>query len=308
MTTEINKKEFIELLADGSIPAKNSQNMLDNISPVDFTEFNDERYPIKSNKSMWNEDYFRAELSLIQHKEFSKQRCEHLIAVKKYLQDIKVVGFGIADEQHTSAVNETLHEILENSDEAQEIDISLISEKPDAEISEDILRGYEPKESLQQAIAEKNIKATQNVIKFDLKNNRLLIEDIIQEVMFVRKNVPEAFLEYKEDNFCLAIDKNSDSWNKDYFLLQQSYLNHNFALERIMHLINVRNSLAKEGVEGFENIKAQPKAKSQYNYSSSSSNTSQSAHGKQENSFIKTAIIIGGAVLAGILALITLTR
>lgn len=307
MNTKINKDEFIELSTDSSIPAKKSQNILDNIPPVDFAEFNDERYPIKSDKSMWNEDYFRAELSLIQHKEFSKKRCEHLIAVKKYLQDIKVVGFAIDDEQHTSAVSETSHGILENSNEAQGIDISIISEKPDAEILEDILRGYEPKESLQQAIVERDIRATQNAIKFDLKNNRLLIEDIIQEVMFVRKNVPEAFLEYKEDNFCLAINENSDSWNKDYFLLQQSYLNHNFALERLMHLINVRDHLAQKGVEGFEHIKVQPKSQTNKN-PASHSNTQRLIKTIQENEFMRTAVMIGGAVLAGILALIALTR
>lgn len=309
MNTRNSKSEFIELSADGSIPAKISQIILDSIPSISFVEFNDEIYPIKKNESMWNEDYFRGELSLIQHKEFSKERCEHLIAVKKHLQDIKVVGFAIADEQHTSVVTETSESTLENSNEAQEIDMSLISENPDTDVSKDILKGYEPKESLQLAIEKKDIRAVQNIIKFDLKNNRLLVKDIIQEVMFVSQNIPEAFLEYEEDKFCLAIIENNNSWNKDYFLLQQSYLNHNFAMERLMHLINVRDYLAQKGVEGFEHIKVQPKPKPQFNNTSSSSSSSkQSSHVKQENSFMKTAVIIGGAVLAGILALIAKLR
>lgn len=309
MNTRNSKSEFIELSADGSIPAKISQIILDSIPSISFVEFNDEIYPIKKNESMWNEDYFRGELSLIQHKEFSKERCEHLIAVKKHLQDIKVVGFAIADEQHTSVVTETSESTLENSNEAQEIDMSLISKNPDTDVSKDILKGYEPKESLQLAIEKKDIRAVQNIIKFDLKNNRLLIEDIIQEVMFVNQNLPEVFVEYEEDKFCLAIVENNNSWNKDYFLLQQSYLNHNFAMERLMHLINVRDYLAQKGVEGFEHIKVQPKPKSQFNNTSSSSSSSkQSSHVKQENSFMKTAVIIGGAVLAGILALIAKLR
>lgn len=309
MNTRNSKSEFIELSADGSIPAKISQIILDSIPSISFVEFNDEIYPIKKNESMWNEDYFRGELSLIQHKEFSKERCEHLIAVKKHLQDIKVVGFAIADEQHTSVVTETSESTLENSNEAQEIDMSLISKNPDTDVSKDILKGYEPKESLQLAIEKKDIRAVQNIIKFDLKNNRLLIEDIIKEVMFVNQNLPEIFVEYEEDKFCLAIVENNNSWNKDYFLLQQSYLNHNFAMERLMHLINVRDYLAQKGVEGFEHIKVQPKPKSQFNNTSSSSSSSkQSSHVKQENSFMKTAVIIGGAVLAGILALIAKLR
>ena len=311
MNTKNSKSEFIELSADGSIPAKTSQNILDNIQSIDFVEFNDETYPIKKNKSMWNEDYFRGELSLIQHKEFSKKRCEHIIAVKHYLQDYKVEGFGINNEQYAPAITETSKSILENSNETQEIDVSLISENPDADADalKDILKEYEPKESLQLSIAKKDIRAVQNIIKFDLKNNRLLVKDIIQEVMFVSQNIPEAFLEYEEDKFCLAIIENNNSWNKDYFLLQQSYLNHNFAMERLMHLINVRDYLAQKGVEGFEHIKVQPKPKSQFNNTSSSSSSSkQSNQVKQENSFMKTAVIIGGAVLAGILALIAKLR
>lgn len=331
MNTKNSKSEFIELSADGSIPAKTSQNMLDNIQSIDFVEFNDEIYPIKKHKSMWNEDYFRGELSLIQHKEFSKERCEHIIAVKHYLQDYKVEGFGIINEQHASLVTETSKSTLGNSNEAQEIDMSLISENPDTDVSKDILKEYEPKESLQLAIAKKDIRAVQNVIKFDLKNNRLLIKDIIQEVMFVSQNIPEAFLEYEEDKFCLAIDEDNDSWNKDYFLLQQSYLNHNFAMERLMHLINVRDYLAEKGVEGFEYIKVQPtpqtqanpksKTKSQPNHTSSTSsehtnsssdrsrsNNGQSSQRRQEDGFIKTAMKIGGAVLEQIRALIAKLR
>ena len=55
MNTKNSKSEFIELSADGSIPAEISQNILDNIQSIDFVEFNDEIYPIKKNKSMWNE-------------------------------------------------------------------------------------------------------------------------------------------------------------------------------------------------------------------------------------------------------------
>lgn len=331
MNTKNSKSEFIELSADGSIPAKKSQNILDNISLTDFVEFNDEIYPIEKNKSMWNEEYFRGGLSLIKHKEFSKERCEHIIAVKNYLQDYKVEGFGITDEQHVPSVTETSKLTLGNSNKPQETDISLVSKNPDADVSKDVLKGYEPKESLQRAIAKKDIRAVQNIIKFDLKNNRLLVEDIIQEVMFVSQNIPEAFLEYEEDKFCLAIDENNDSWNKDYFLLQQSYLNHNFAMERLMHLINVRDYLAEKGVEGFEHINVQPTPQTQANPKSNTkyqpnhtsgnssehtnsssdrnrSNNEQSSQRKQEDGFIKTAMKIGGAVLEHIRALIAKLR
>ena len=331
MNTKHSKNEFIELSADGSIPAKKSQNILDSIPLTDFVEFNDEIYPIRKNKSMWSEDYFREELSLIKHKEFSKERCEHIVAVKHYLQYQEVAGFGITDEQHTPTVTETSKSALKSNHKSQEVDVSLLSKNPDADVSKDILREYKPKESLQLAISKKDIRAVQNIIKFDLKNNRLLIEDIIQEVMFVSQSMPEAFFEYEEDKFCLAIDENSGNWNKDYFLLQQSYLNHNFAIKRLIHLINVRDDLAKKGVEGFEHIKVQPtpqtqakpkpKTRAQPNHTSSNSsehtnsssdrsrsNSGQSSQRKQEDGFIKTAMKIGGAVLEHIRALIAKLR
>ncbi|WP_201603104.1 hypothetical protein [Psychrobacter submarinus] len=331
MKNEFSKESFIEVSSNSSLPVMESQVILNGISISDFMEFDSETYPIKLNKSSWNEEYFRSQLSLIQRKEFSKQRCEHIINVKHHLQHIGAVGFDITSDQYTSPSTKKTQPTLNSDDRSQEISTSSIKTECDIEELPDILKNYQPTEKLQIAVSKKDIRAIQNIIKFDLKNNRLLIEDIIQEVVFINKHTSDVFVDYYEDKFCLAIDENKESWNKDYFLLQQSYLNHNFAMERLMHLINVRDYLAKKGVEGFEYIRAKPTSQTQankeskkkhqsnrissssleYNKSSSDrsrSNTGQSSQKKQEDGFIKTAMKIGGAVLEHIRALLAKLR
>ncbi len=299
------KLDFLKTLEYGSTPASKSKILLEQIPHSTFMPFDEEEDIVEEKQSSWTEEYFRTQSSHLQRVNFSKELCDHLINVKSYLQDIGAKGFSITDSlpKEVSSIEENLTEREKSID----IPLSSISEylnNPTA-----LLKNYNPEKNMEEAIVKKDINEVQSILKFNLNNNRLVIKDVLQMMIFVSQRFPEALPEYQIDKFSLAIIEDESIWDRNYFFLQQSYLNHNFAIERLMHLINVRDHLAQKGVKGFEHIKVQPKPKPESNQTAGSySNSEKSSHKKQENSFMKTAVIIGGAVLAGILALIAKLR
>ena len=303
MNNDIEKTEFFEILEDGSIPASKSKILLEKIPHSTFMSLDKEEDLLEKRKSLWTEEYFRTQSSHLQRINFSKELCDHLINVKSYLQDIGAKGFSITDSlpKEVSSIEENLTE------REKSIDIPLSSISEYLNDPTELLKNYNPEKNLEEAIVKNDINEVQSILKFNLNNNRLAIKDVLQTILFVSQRFPEALPEYQIDKFSLATSEDENVWDRNYFFLQQSYLNHNFAVERLMHLINVRDYLAQKGVEGFKHIKVQPKPESNQT-SGSYSNSEKSSHKKQENSFIKTAVIIGGAVLAGILALIAKLR
>jgi hypothetical protein len=298
MDNNINKEMFLDSIADSSISTIKSESILHSIPDSDFESMNDQDYPIEINSNRWLESYFQEQLSVLKRQKFSKERALHIITVKKYLQDLGIQGFYIDEENSEDTLTKN-NVIVE--DNLREKANNLI------ENTDSILKQYNPKYDLEQSIIQKDYQRIQALLDSNLNNYRMLLTDIIKDMLYVYKTLPKIFQDYKVDKITLSIDEDKEEWSTGYFYLQQSYLNHNFAIERLMHLINVRDFLTQQGVEGFEQIKVQSKPYVNQR-SNNRSKTQRLIRTVQENDFIRTAVMVGGAVLAGILALIAMTR
>lgn len=307
MNNKPNKEKFINSISDGSVSTNKTESILQEIPDSDFENFNDNDNiaPIETNKNKWLEGYFLKQLSTLNREEFSKKRAEHILKVKKYLQDNNIEGFRIDD---------TVSENILNEDEI--VDTRIIGDNLEESSndffldSDSLLNKYIPADDLEQAVQQKCSQKIQLILDSNINNYRMLITDIAKNILYVYKTLPEAFEDYKIDEITPAIQESQEEWDTDYFYLQQSYLNHNFAMERLMHLINVRDYLTQKGVEGFEQIKVQPTTQPQTRAKPNSqpNNNEQSFQKKQEDGFIKMAMKIGGAVLEHIRALIAKLR
>lgn len=305
MNNKPNKEKFINSISDGSVSTNKTESILQEIPDSDFENFNDNIAPIETNENKWLEDYFLEQLSTLNREEFSKKRAEHILKVKKYLQDNNIEGFRIDD---------TVSENILNEDEI--VDTRIIGDNLEESSndffldSDSLLNKYIPADDLEQAVQQKCSQKIQLILDSNINNYRMLITDIAKNILYVYKTLPEAFEDYKIDEITPAIQESQEEWDTDYFYLQQSYLNHNFAMERLMHLINVRDYLTQKGVEGFEQIKVQPTTQPQTRAKPNSqpNNNEQSFQKKQEDGFIKMAMKIGGAVLEHIRALIAKLR
>ena len=155
------------------------------------------------------------------------------------------------------------------------------------------------------------------------------LEEVFKSIWYVHQYKPSVFEQAEESAFVQNMDKNEANWNVDYFNQQQVYLNKNFSLARLLHLANVRETLMKKGDSNFqqivvektqEQVRVEPRQQTSTTSSSSSyrSYTTKQEPPKQEqpsheqpskdtlrhnepehdNGFIKTVVMIGGAVFA----------
>lgn len=234
------KKQFIENLKNGKVPAAKSREELaqlrtqgESFSPL--TE--NIKSELKSSVYWGSSDYFFSKLNLLANN-FSFELCEHLIQVKEYLQQIPAQGFSIENAIEEKNNNRYSNETLKNT----------------KKYTEPNLTDYEPNSKLDGYLKTADISAIRAFLAAELSDFRLNIEELIKAIFFVEKNAKGVFEEYKTSAFITAIETDENKWNARYFDKQQGDLNQNFALERLFHLVNVRETLMRKGDPEFQQI------------------------------------------------------
>ena len=169
---------------------------------------------------------------------FSLELCEHLIQVKERLQQIPAQGFSLENAIEEQNNNRSSNETLKNT----------------KKYTEPNLTNYVPNSKLTDYLKAGDIAAIRAFLSAELSDFRLTIDEIIKAVFFVEKNAKGVFEEYKTSAFIAAIETDENKWNARYFDKQQGDLNQNFALERLFHLVNVRETLMRKGDPEFQQI------------------------------------------------------
>jgi hypothetical protein len=75
-----------------------------------------------------------------------------------------------------------------------------------------------------------------------------LLHSLLQEI---QKNYPTVLDPYMADASYEAINENKTYWDERYFSKQKEYAKRNFSLQRLQHLLQVRESFRKQRREGF---------------------------------------------------------
>ena len=284
----MNKKEFLNSLENGQVSAAQNRDELTKLPEDAFKPF-DDCLPIEQQN--FSSDYFYQQCSALKKSNFSKQRCEHLIDVKAKMQEMGVKGFIISEQSHQMAQATMWSK--------QEI--------------EERLAKFKPQEDFQAAIEQRNIALVRTFISRDLMSEYLDAQDVADLVCYTQKFLPETFEIYEEDDkFCKPFSKDKSVWNHDYFINQQSPLNANFALERLLHLIDVRNELRQRGLPEFQKLgtakitqatsEESLQSQTQADYQNPENTQTSKVHSPQENlhtsSSFKKGLIIAGGILA----------
>lgn len=300
------KDKFLNNLGNKTIPATESKVLLNKLDENEFIAITSEENQYIQEQAYWNSDYFY-KLFAIAKRDFSKEICEHLIEVKYVLQKRGEKGFELTKVQEDLS--------SDNNQNDTDTDSHISFEQLDKHI--DLLKNYVPDIELKNIVAQGDIDAIKNKLLFMLSNQRLATKDILLVILYIQQNIPTFFEAYSVKKFHPAYDENEKSWDDEYFSYQQSYLNHNFSLERLLHLLNVRDFMIENGLSGFnkENIKStqqtyqynNPKEQKQRS-NQYDNNHNQSTPQDRQNQFIKTIAIVGGAVLAGLLLLLSAFR
>ncbi|MCR9000435.1 hypothetical protein ACE2AK_19430 [Rahnella perminowiae] len=213
----------------------------------------------------WNAGYFDRQRKLAQNN-FAEKRISHLIDVREYLIRNDIAGFAKAPVTGRTEGTNTMN-----------------------------MQGYLPGANLARMVEQGVTSMVRSALINELENNRLEDNEINKAVAWTQERVADLFVDYEENSLAGKMNNDPSQWDADYYDLQTSYLNSNFAKVRFEHLITVRNSLRLHGVKGFEHIiikpKTQPKPKSQ---TAPRPHSDASSH--PQPGFLRIALMAGGAL------------
>lgn len=181
----------------------------------------------------WSAGYFDRQRKLAQNN-FTERRISHLIDVREHLIRNGIAGFSKAPVTRRTERTNTMN-----------------------------MQGYLPGTNLAKMVEQGTTSMVRSALINELENNRLADNEINKAVIWTEARVADLFMYYEEHSLAGKMNNDPTQWDFDYYCLQTSYLNVNFAKSRFEHLITVRNSLRSRGVKGCERIIIKPKAQPQ---------------------------------------------
>lgn len=197
---------------------------------------------------------------------FAEKRISHLIDVREHLIRNGIAGFAKAPLTKRTEGTNTMN-----------------------------MQGYLPGTNLAKMVEQGVTSMVRSALINELENNRLVDNEINKAVVWTEARVADLFVGYEENSLAGKMNNDPAQWDADYYDLQTSYLNSNFAKVRFEHLITVRNSLRLRGVKGFEHIIIKPKAQPQSQQARTASRPHSDSSSSQP-SFLRVALMAGGAL------------
>lgn len=242
-----------------------------NNSVFDEYEVNEILEAIESDTLDWNAGYFDHQRKLAQ-RNFSQKRLNHLIDVREMLIREGIAGFARLP----------------------------VTPQDTKDMTNNIGAGsYTPGNNLADMVQNHTTGLARTALINELEDNRLTMDEIKQAVRWTEVRVKDLFTGYQENSLAGEMISDPALWDAEYYYLQVSYINVNFAKCRFEHLITVRNTLRQRGVKGFEYIvvtkrqpQSQPQSQSGYRTASSPAPAASSA----QPGFLRVAVMAGGAL------------
>ena len=287
------KQQFINSLKNGQVPFLENEKAFSALADDLFEPYNEIMVSLEQHQHRWSEDYFNQKVMDLDFN-FSKELVQHLINVKKYLQEQGILkplvqtNSQVALDQPQKV--ETITPTYSATSKSQAVKKDDYVAKPD-------LLNFKPNEKLTNFLSEGNLSKIRTYLMSMLNNRRMDLEEVFKSIWYVHQYKPSVFEQAEESAFVQDMDKNEANWNVDYFNQQQVYLNKNFSLARLLHLANVREALMKKGDSNFQQIVVE-KTQVQPCHEQPSKDTLRHNEPEHDNGFIKTVVMIGGAVFA----------
>lgn len=282
------KEQLIQSIKNSQVPiSENEQQVEQLVQQNAFEPFKPDFVSIESHPHRWSSKYFAERLIDLEKYNFSKELASHLIEVKKHLQAKGMFPTEPIPLQTGTTTRSTIE--TEQAFEKEKSE----TKNPKPRFNKIDLTDFKPNVRLISFLSNGDVNNIRTELMSLLNNRRLGIEEVAKSIWYVWQTKPEIFAEEERSVFVKDIDKNEANWNSDYFSLQQVYLNRNFTFERLLHLVNVRETLMLRGDKYFqqihlkkadmdERVSAQPTEERDYS----------------ENGGISKLLLVGGAVLA----------
>ncbi|EJC6798671.1 hypothetical protein RGL59_004417 [Vibrio parahaemolyticus] len=247
--------------------------------------------PISDDFFKWEREggaYFALQLHMTV-KNFCLKRIEHLIQVKSHLTE-----FGIAGFSRPAPNSATSHEEVKSTKEnTMSTDFSSVD-----------LTGFTPSRSLSNSMNSGDLSAVRVSLFMQMNNKRLSNREVTQAIAWALSKYPTLFVAYEENAYSQKMDFDTAQWSKDYYHMQKVYASGNFSLERIRHMVAVREhvfEIAQNDARPVTLPNTQPQhapKPSTPHREHSSTGSIHRPESKPENNVLKSLLLIGGVVAA----------
>lgn len=98
-----------------------------------------------------------------------------------------------------------------------------------------------PDPEFAETVRSTNIHRVRARLQLELRDKRVSFKEIMQKTFYAQQMLPEVFRPFEISKLHQEYLLDSTKWNEDYFQNQFSYLTVNFAVERVIHLANVKH-------------------------------------------------------------------
>lgn len=253
--------------------------------------------PISEDSYKWEREggaYFTLQLHMAEEN-FCRERLEHLIQVKSHLTECGIAGFSRPVSRST-----TSHEDAKSTKE----------QTMSADFSSVDLTGFIPSRSLSNSVNGGDLSAVRIALFMEMNDKRLSTAVINQAIAWALSKYATLFVAYEENAYSQQMEQNKAKWDSHYYHTQELYASSNFSLERIRHMVAVREhvfTIAQSAPQPTALQKTQPqstkKQAAPYQQHQSTGNT-QRPEPHSEHNILKSLLLIGGVV--GAIALVML--
>lgn len=248
--------------------------------------------PINDDRYKWEREggaYFALQLHMAE-KNFCLKRLQHLIEVKNHLTERGIAGFSRSVSSSPTSHKET----KSTKENIMSADFSSID-----------LTGFIPSRSLNNCVKNDDISTIRVALFMEMNDKRLSTLALRQAIAWTLSIHPNLFVTYEENAYSQEMDFDSTCWDKDYYHMQEVYASSNFSVERISHMVAVREHVFTIAQDD-DRPTTLPNTQPQHTQKQHSRHQKQSSTGsayrsnpKSENNVLKSLLLAGG-VLAGI--------
>ncbi len=247
--------------------------------------------PISEDSYKWEREggtYFALQLHMAE-RNFCLKRIEHLIQVKSLLTERGIAGFSRPIASSTTSQEEA----KSTKENTMSTDFSSVD-----------LTGFTPSRSLSNSVNSDDLSAVRVSLFMQMNNKRLSTKEIIQAIAWALSKYPTLFVAYEENAYSQQMEQDKLKWDSHYYHTQELYATSNFSLERIRHMVAVREhvfTIAQDDARPATLPNTQPQHAPKQSTPHREQPSTGSIHrpkSKPENNVLKSLLLIGGVVAA----------
>ncbi|MEZ9648076.1 hypothetical protein AB4307_18850 [Vibrio sp. 10N.261.52.C2] len=247
--------------------------------------------PISEDSYKWEREggtYFALQLHMAEEN-FCLERLEHLIKVKSHLTERGIAGFS----RPAFSLTTTHEEVKSTKENTMSADFLSVD-----------LTGFTPSRSLSNSVNSGDLSSVRISLFMEMNDKRLSTAVITQAIAWTLSKYPTLFVVYEENAYSQQMVQDKVKWDSHYYHAQELYATSNFSLERIRHMVSVREhvfKIAQDDARSATLPKIQPQVtttKTTPRQLHQSTGSIQVTRAKPENNVLKSLLLIGGVVAA----------